>query len=142
MSPNAFICCPIISPVDGVERAGEVTEDEDEVVNLKEVAVLGDNIVGIEVVALDEQGPWARQVQPLPSPQEPAPAERERHCVSGHIKYASWCPICVSCRRPNDHHRLVLDQERSLPLMVGDYAFVRNSGDDALIPVLIIRLYP
>ena len=48
--------------------------------------------------------------------------------------------MCVACRRPNSHHRLQKD-DRNQPLMVADDAFVRNRGDDQLVPLLIDRLY-
>ena len=110
-----------------VAADGHAADFQDEVVDLPEVAVLGDKIVGVDVVTYDEHGPGVLPVKPLPSPQEPTPAERERHNVSGHIKYASWCPMCVACRRPNDHHRLQLHDDRTIPLLVGDGAFIRNS---------------
>ena len=31
---------------------------------------------------------------------------------------------------------------RSVPLLVGDYCFVRNSGDDNLVCILVLKLYP
>ena len=112
VSPTCKLCCcPLIAPLDSKDSAG----DADEVVNLQEVAVLGDKIVGVEVVTHDEHGRGALAVNPLPSPQEPTPAERERHNVSGHIKYAVWCPICVACRRPNNQHRLMQHTDRELP---------------------------
>ena len=56
-----------------------VTDLDDVVANLSDVAVLGDKIVGLEAVTFDEHGPGVLPVRPLPSPQEPTPAERERH---------------------------------------------------------------
>ena len=48
----------------------------------------------------------------------------------------------MACRRPNDHHRVKAHDDRVQPLLVGDYAFVRNTGDDVLVPVLVVRLKP
>ena len=106
-------------------------DDPDAVVDLKKAAVLGDLIVGVEAVALDKQGQGALAPRLLPSPKQPTQAEIDRHNVL-HLPFASWCPICVSCRRPNDHHRQCQDKGREVPLLVGDYAFVRNMGDDIL----------
>ena len=114
---------------------------DDEVHDLKGVAELGDPIVGTEVVTLDARGPGALAATPLPSPKEPTPAARERHNLT-HVPYEDWCPFCVACRRPNAHHRRRCRDDRLQPLLVGDYAFVRSTGDDHLVPVLILRLKP
>ena len=116
--------------------------DPDEVVDLKRAAVLGDPIVGVEAITYDDaHGKGALPARPLPSPREPSQAEIDRHNLT-HLPFCSWCPICVACRRPNDHHRLVKDSPRQVPLLVGDYCFVRNMGDDSLVPVLVLKLYP
>ena len=58
---------------------------------------------------------------PLPAPKEPTAAERERHMIT-HLPYASWCPYCISGRRPNCQHRRVIN-EQSLPTLHADYGF-------------------
>ena len=93
------------------------------------------------MVTLDERGQGALPFKMLPSPKEPTQAQRERHNIC-HWPYESWCPVCVATRRPNDHHRTCLRTDREVPLLVADYAFVRNSNDDALVCVLIARLKP
>ena len=121
------------------ERKDDVT---DTVADLRGVAVLGDPIVGVEVVTLDHRGPGAIQATALPSPKEPTPAQREKHHLT-HVPCDDGCPHCVARRRPNDQHRhRKLEDDRQQPLLVGDYAFIRNTGDDQLIPVLVIRLKP
>ena len=79
MSPICLPCCPLLAPNLVSEQLGGQVAGlaEDDVVDLKGVAVLGDPVVGVEVVTLDERGPGALRVRPLPSPQEPTPAERE-----------------------------------------------------------------
>ena len=68
----------------------EQQDQDDFVADLKDVAVLGEPIVGIEVVTLDEKGPGALQARALPSPNEPTPAARAAHNLT-HAKYEDWC---------------------------------------------------
>ena len=89
----------------------------DDVEDLKGVAVVGDPIVGVEVVTLDERGQGARSPRLLPSPKEPTPAARAIHNLT-HMPYEAWCPCCVACRRPNSHHRLHAVDDHSQPLRV------------------------
>ena len=114
-------------------RAGGNVNLDDVVHDLKGVAVWGDPIVGTDVVTYDERGPGALVATPLPSPKEPTPAARERHNLT-HVPYEDWCPFCVASRRPNSHHRKRHHDDRTQPLLLGDYAFVRNTGDDHLTP--------
>ena len=66
-------CIPLVGgPGNGVAAY-------DFVADLKGVAVLGDLIVGIEAVTLDEKGPGALKAQSLPPPKEPTPAARAAH---------------------------------------------------------------
>ena len=54
--------------------------DEDVVHDLKGSAMLGEPIVGVEVVTYDEkQGQGAFAARPLPSPKGPRQAEIDRH---------------------------------------------------------------
>ena len=114
MSP--LLLCPLATTpsVDG-----EPLVDEDEVVDLKKAAVLGDLVVGTEAVTLNHRGQGALKARVLPSPKEPTQAAIDAHNIT-HMQFELWCPICVSCRRPNDHHRLSQDSSRQIPLLVGD----------------------
>ena len=38
------------------------------------------------------------------APNEPSPTEVAKHNLT-HFPYRSWCPHCLACRRPNNHHR-------------------------------------
>ena len=88
--------------------------------DVSKVAVLGEPVVGIEMVTLDERGPGARPFKILPSPKQPTQAQIDRHNIC-HVPYEDWCPIGVATRRPNNHHRCKdLDKEREVPLLVGD----------------------
>ena len=104
------------------QGADQVVDEDDAVVDLKRAAVLGEPIVGIEQVTLDERGQGAVNFKILPSPKEPTPAQRERHNIC-HWPYEAWCPICVSTRRPNDHHRACKRMDHEIPFLVGDSAF-------------------
>ena len=132
--------CPIIESGVTSDTSTQVV-DHDFVGDLKKAAVLGEPIVGIESVTLDHRGQGARSARILPSPKELSPAEIARHNIL-HFPFEFWCPICIAARRPNDHHRLQHDHSRDVPLLVGDYCFVRNSGDDNLMCVLVMKLYP
>ena len=77
---------------------------DEEDVNPK-LAVIGEPIVGMEVVTWEEgKGPGALPARPLSSPKEMTTAQRRIHDIT-HLPYDPGCAICVSCRRPNDHHR-------------------------------------
>ena len=148
MSSRRFSVSPILicpNTADPVSVVADQLAAEDameaEVKNLKDWAVLSEPIVGVEVVTLDERGQGALPPKELPSPKEPTPAARARHNLT-HLPYEDWCPFCVACRRPNSHHRLQLREEHEQPLLVGDYAFIRNSGDDQLVCLLVCCLYP
>ena len=58
-----------------------------------------------------------------------------------YLPYCSLCPHCVVCRRPNTQHRVSQDG-RTIPLLVWDYGFVRNTQDENLVTLLVMRLYP
>ena len=136
VSPLHF-CCPV------VVRDGAVVEDDvvDEEVNPKH-AMLSDPIVGMEKVTWEDgRGPGAIAARPLPSPKPMSDAQRRIHDLT-HLPYDPGCPICVSCRRPNNHHRRVKNRDRSIPLVVGDYGFPKSSGDDEPLTTLIMRVYP
>ena len=60
---------PAENPSDGAGQAGMENVDA-EVVNQDDVLV-GERIVGVEDITLDEHGPGARTTRPLPTPQTP-----------------------------------------------------------------------
>ena len=116
------------------------TPDEEDV-NPK-LAVIGEPIVGMEVVTWEEgKGPGALPARPLSSPKEMTTAQRRIHDIT-HLPYDPGCAICVSCRRPNDHHRASKESSRTIPLLVADYGFPKNYEDDDTLTVLIMRVYP
>ena len=116
------------------------TGDEDEIVDGK-LALTDDPIVGVERTTYDDAtGSGALPAKPLVSPRAMTASQRAIHDLT-HLPYDPSCEICVSCRRPNTQHRLV-PEERSIPLMVGDYAFPKHSDEVEPLTVLVIRVYP
>ena len=78
----------------------------------------------------------------MPQPSQPSPQEVARHNLT-HWPYRSWCPHCVSCRRPNSHHRKSRpSSSRNIPLFCADYCFVKDSADEQMDTILAGRLYP
>ena len=57
-----------------------------EVKNLRDFAVLGEPIVGTEMVVLDERGQGALSPRLLPSPKEPTPAARAIHNLTHALR--------------------------------------------------------
>ena len=104
-------------------------------------AMFDEPIIGVEQVTLDKNGPGAIAPMPLASPNPMTPAELARHNLT-HLPYHPACPICASTRRPNDHHRRSLENERVIPLLVADYCFVKTSGDARNQTIVVLRLYP
>ena len=60
-----------------------------------------------------------------------------------HLPYRSWCPHCVRARRQCSQHRSKSASfQRKVPLLVADYAQIRDSHDEELATLLIGRIYP
>ena len=102
-------------------------EDAEEELDPKSVAV-EDSIVGNELVTLDEHGPGAIEAKPMVSPKVMTPQQRAKHSIA-HLPYDPDCEICVSCKRPNIQHLASHESKRTIPLLVGDYGFIRDSKD-------------
>ena len=79
---------------------------------------------------------------PLPAPIPPSKKEVEIHNLF-HLPYRSWCKHCVAARRKNSHHRRCqTTAQRTVPLMVADYAYLRDHIDQELATILVVRLLP
>ena len=79
---------------------------------------------------------------PLPAPIAPSQKEVDAHNLF-HLPYRPWCKHCVAARRKNSHHRSVPSaSHRTVPLMVADYAYIRDHQDKALATVLVVRVKP
>ena len=137
----SFHLCPLRAESDDHQGDASVGADDDEVVDM-EHAMPRDAIVGTDRVVYDDiTGSGALPARPLPSPKGMRATERAVHDLT-HLPYDPSCEICVSCRRPNSHHRNASNSERSVPLMVGDYAFPKHSDDVEPLTVLVVRVYP
>ena len=137
VSPHIHLC-PIRRGMPD-DQLGVV--DEDELVD-ESKALVKEPIVGVDKVVSDEAtGSGALPARPLPSPKGMTMKQREIHDLT-HLPYDSSCEICVSCRRPNTQHRTVSKSERSVPLLVADYAFPKHSEDVEPMTVLVVRIFP
>ena len=104
--------------------------------------VVDDVIAGKGIVTLDQHGPGALQPKQIPGPEEMSKLERERHFAAGHLPYDPRCAICASCKKPNSPHLKGHESERTIPLLVGDYGFIRDGADDENVTVLVLKLFP
>ena len=93
-----------------------------------------------EVVAQSD-GEEFQMPRGVPQPKAPSREVRLRHNLT-HLPYAGWCPWCVMGRKCNSPHFQSDGSDRSIPLLVMDYAFVRNKEDEVLATMLAGRLYP
>ena len=97
--------------------------------------------MGIEHTTLDDHGPGAIGVEPMAAPPELTPAQWAKHSLT-HLPYHPGCSICRACKRPNSAHVKSHEADRTIPLLVGDYAFCRDSKDEGLATLLVLRLFP
>ena len=88
-----------------------------------------------------EEHDMGEPAKTLPTPISPPTIELEAHNAT-HIPFRTWCKWCVAGRKPNPHHRRKTDAARDVPMLVGDYCFVRDSRDDDLMSMYVGKLYP
>ena len=103
--------------------------------------LLGDKIVGIENTTLTSHGPGAIDAKPMKVPPELTAVQWAKHALS-HLPYHPGCSICRACKMPNIAHMKSHEADRTIPLLVGDYAFCRDSKDEGLATLLVLRLLP
>ena len=115
--------------------------DESDEVMGKDDVVFGDPIVGSEATTVSKDGPGAIAAKGLPSPPAMTPTQKAIHDLT-HLPYNPACEECVATRRPNSHHRNLHDESRTIPLLVGDYGFPRDTRDQECSTVLVLKLYP
>ena len=141
---------PEIGSEDGAGAEGgvanDVTEDE-ELASMNKALETGKgfnegaNISdGVLCGPSDGSGPLAQKPQILRGPHCPSQNEIDIHNLT-HLPYMSWCPHCVATRRPNVGHT-TSKTESTIPLLVTDYCYLRDSVDQDLLTVLIARVYP
>ena len=95
-----------------------------------------------EDVFVDSDGGEFQAARAASSPKAPSGEIQVRHNLT-HLPYANWCPWCVMGRRSNaPHYRSRDGSDRSLPLLVVDYCFVRDRDDTILTTLLVGKLYP
>ena len=82
----------------------------------------------------------ARQARSPSTPKKPSAKEVAAHNLT-HAVYRSWCPFCVAGRRPNSPHRRVIG-ERLIPLLVGDFAFLRTTSDEEALTMFVAKVVP
>ena len=106
--------------------------------NLDEDHVSGDDT---EVVQ-DDEGEAFQIPKCLPCPKAPSREMVRRHNAT-HWPYASWCEWCVSTRRNSDPHLRNKDgSNRSVPLLVMDYCFLKTVDEEETQKTLVGKLYP
>ena len=118
---------------------GEWTEPAEAGIALEKNGIV-DHIDGEdEMVA--ETGECVQVAKGLPFPKLPSQSEIEQHNLT-HLPYRSWCPFCVAGRRKNNPHLANQGKERTVPLFVSDYCFLRDDDDTETLSVLVGRMCP
>ena len=97
-----------------------------------------DNVGTDDEVDLDS-GQCSRRPRGVPEPYTPSAAERALHNLT-HWPYRSWCEHCLRSRRPNARHSFSpSSSERTVPVLVADYCYLRDSRDEDLAEVFVGR---
>ena len=113
--------------------------------DLKEAPIEADDefiCMPCDDVVQDDEGVASQINRSLPEPKPPSRDEVRKHNLT-HWPYRNWCPWCVMGRRNADpHFQSKESSDRSLPLLVLDYAFLRNKDDDDFATVLVGKCYP
>ena len=123
---------------DGEAAPAEAHGDEEQEEIDPKLAFMDDPIVGVESKSTDPQTP---QAKPLPTPPAMTQAEKDKHDLT-HQPPHRGCAICAASRAPNTWHVASHEHLRTIPLLVGDYCFMRSSSDSVMLTCLVMRLYP
>ena len=91
--------------------------------------------------AVGNPGDKAIVAKGLPEVYQPTAAEVAQHSLT-HLPYRRWCRWCVAARMLNVPHWTRPPFSRDSPLLVFDYCFLKHSGQDKFLTVLVGRLYP
>ena len=87
----------------------------------------------------NEEGPEeALAAKPAKDPLAPRQAERDAHEAT-HLPFRSWCAECVCGRRDNPSHARRAPEERTVPEVMMDYAFVRRQDETQTMTLLILK---
>ena len=153
MSDDDLLCQPcstrfdLVCPVRPRRDNAETEQDAEGWENIRDGPVEALEGAEVERIGDDDEveletGNCARRPRGLPEPFSPSAAERARHNLT-HWPYRSWCEHCVRSRRPNSrHHFSPSSSERTVPVLVADYCYLRDSRDEDLAEVFVGRLYP
>ena len=68
-------------------------------------------------------------------------AKKAVHALT-HLPFHPGCPFCVTARRANVQHRTSHEGQRTIQFLVTDYGYGRDSNDEIMATVLVVRLYP
>ena len=71
-------------------------------------------------------------------PQSPSKAEWLSHQAT-HLPFRSWCPECVAGRSDNPGHRKRAAEERTVPEISIDYAFIRREAETDTATILVVK---
>ena len=91
-------------------------------------------------VAQDPDGK-AMPAKGLPEVCQPTAEEQAKHALT-HLPYRRWCKWCVAARMLNVPHWVRPSFSRDKPLRVFDECFLKHSGQEKCLTVLVARLYP
>ena len=94
-----------------------------------------DDVLGVDDEIEVEE---ARVAKTARDPLAPTQAEWTAHQAT-HLPYRSWCPECVAGRRDNPAHKKRADEERMLPEVGIDYAFVRREEETERVTILVVK---
>ena len=134
---SPLLCCPV--GAGAAVPGGDVVDlGEDDAVD-KEHALFGDPIVGQDDVHQEE--PEALEAVAVQTPKGMTAAQWAKHRLT-HLPYCDGCPICAAARRPNTQHRATHESDRIVPLLVGDYCFLKSATDSKHLTTLVLRLMP
>ena len=86
----------------------------------------------------EEEEEEARRARTAKSPMNPTKAMREEHRPT-HLPFRSWCRECVEGRLDNPPHRAVKQEERGVPEVSADYAFLGKEGEEGTVTVLVMK---
>jgi hypothetical protein len=76
--------------------------------------------------------------KPAKDPRAPSQAERDEHEAT-HLPFRSWCAECVCGRRDNPGHFRRAEEERVVPEVMLDYAFVRRKDETETVTILLMK---
>ena len=117
------------SPGGGGGAAGSQDVPEDETVDFQ------------HVLHGTDQQPDRHEPQPFRSPKAMTQTQQEIHDLT-HMPPDPGCSICRSTRAPNLSHTATNENARTIPLLVGDYCFLKSFTETTLATCLVLRLYP